>query len=154
MLFDIADLADLEAAGQLEDVILHLMAHVIGIGTFWDALGFLQNPSLDAAGNPIAGQDTHFNGNHAVVAFEDRLGGSSYTGGASVPVENGSGGGQRDVHWRESVFDAELMTGVLDLGVPNPLSLLTITSLADHGLAVNPDGADRALRPRSSTGKA
>lgn len=141
MLLDIDDLAALEADGQLEDVILHLMGHVIGIGTFWDTAGFLQNPSLDADGNPIAGQDTHFNGNHAVVAFEDRLGGSSYTGGASVPVENGSGG-TRDVHWRESVFVAELMTGVLDLGVPNPLSLLTIASLADHGYAVNPDGAD------------
>ena len=94
-------------------------------------------------GNTIPGQDTHFNGNHAVVAFEDRLGGSSYTGGASVPVENTQGGqGTRDGHWRETIFVAELMTGFLNSGVANPLSLLTIASLADLGLAVNPDGAD------------
>ena len=91
----------------------------------------------------IPGQDTHFDGNHAVVAFEDRLGGSSYTGGASVPVENTQGGqGTRDGHWRETIFVAELLTGFLNSGVANPLSLLTIASLADLGLAVNPDGAD------------
>ena len=78
-----------------------------------------------------------------MVAFQDRLGGSSYTGGASVPVENEFGGqGTQDSHWRESVFVAELMTGFIDAGVANPLSLLTIASLADLGLAVNPDGAD------------
>ena len=55
----------------------------------------------------------------------DRLGGSSYTGGASVPVENTQGGqGTQDSHWRETIFVAELMTGFLDAGVTNPLSLL------------------------------
>src|SRR5262249_22323904 len=35
MQFDIADLADMEANGTLDDVITHEMGHVIGIGTIW-----------------------------------------------------------------------------------------------------------------------
>jgi hypothetical protein len=40
------------------------------------------------------------------------------------------------VHWRESVFDAELMTGFIDQGA-NPLSAVTSTSLRDLGYVVD-----------------
>jgi hypothetical protein len=48
-----------------------------------------------------------------------------------VPVENTGGPGTADGHWRESVFDRELMTGTLDGGVANPLSVISLASMAD-----------------------
>jgi hypothetical protein len=137
MRFDTEDLSTLEANDQLEIVILHEMGHVLGFGSVWDLLGFLKNPSLPSD----SGADTYFDGPRAIEAF-DELGGTSYTGGNKVPVENEQGGqGTRDVHWRESVFDHELMTGFLDTGA-NPLSRMSVASMWDLGYVVNLDGAD------------
>ncbi len=137
MRFDTADLANLVSDGTIEAVILHEMGHVVGIGPFWSSFGFLQNPSLP--GN--SGVDTHFNGPTAIAAF-NQLGGTNYTGGAKVPVENTQGGvGTQDVHWRETTFGTELMTGFIAPG-SNPLSLLSIGSLADIGLSINPGEAE------------
>ena len=137
MRFDTADLADLVASNTLEAVILHEMGHVLGIGTLWSNFGFLQNPSLPSS----PGVDTHFDGPVAIAAF-DILGGTTYTGGEKVPVENTLGGaGTQDGHWRETTFGSELMTGFISTGA-NELSVLTVGSLADLGLAINPDGAD------------
>jgi hypothetical protein len=58
-----------------------------------------------------------------------------------VPVENTGGPGTANAHWREAVLANELMTGFLDAG-NNPLSELTVRSLADLGYAVNPAAAD------------
>jgi hypothetical protein len=44
-------------------------------------------------------------------------------------------------HWRDGVFDPELMTGFLDAG-SNPLSVVTIASLADLGYTVDVNQAD------------
>lgn len=137
MRFDTDDLPALEAMGLLEDVILHEMGHVLGIGTLWDFFGSLRNRSLPDA----IGADTHFDGPAAIDAF-DAIGGAGYDGGAKVPVENAQGGqGTRDVHWRQSVFADELMTGFLTGGT-NPLSLVTVASLADLGYRVDPGAAD------------
>jgi hypothetical protein len=132
MRFDTADLASLESNGQLEAVILHEMGHVIGVGSLWATFGFRLG---------TGGPDPYFTGTLARAAFEN-IGGFSYTGGSKVPVANTGGGGTRDVHWRESVFDAELMTGFLDVGVFNPLSIVTVNSLADMGYVVNTAAAD------------
>ncbi len=143
MRFDTADLPTLETDGTLEDVILHEMAHVVGLGTLWSIFGLLQLPSL-----PISsGVDTHFDGPKAIEAF-DALGGTFYTGGAKVPVENALGGmGTQDSHWRESVFDEELMTGFIEAaGTANPLSRFTVASLWDLGYAVNLDGSDAYMQ--------
>jgi hypothetical protein len=139
MRFDSEDLTNLETTGRMLDVVLHEMGHVLGIGSLWDNLGFLIDPSLP---DP-PGEDTHFDGARAITAF-DELGGTSYTGGAKVPVENTLGGqGTRDVHWRESVFEHELMTGFVEAeGIANPLSRLSVASLWDLGYVVNLDGAD------------
>ena len=57
-------------------------------------------------------------------------------------MENESGGpGTRDSHWRNSVFLNELMTGSLSFRA-NPLSRVTLASLADLGYDVDLDGAD------------
>jgi hypothetical protein len=135
MRFDAADVAALESAGQLDAVILHEMGHVLGIGTLWSAMGLLQNPS--SSGSVL---DTYFSGAQGIVGF-DAIGGSTYTGGQKVPVENTGGPGTANGHWRESVLGRELMTGYLNNG-SNPLSVLTVRSLTDLGYAVDVSTAD------------
>jgi hypothetical protein len=56
------------------------------------------------------------------------------------------GEGTREGHWRESVFDTELMTGFDDPG-RNALSRLTIASLQDLGYQVNYEVADAYILP-------
>ncbi|MEO8090299.1 MAG: leishmanolysin-related zinc metalloendopeptidase [Gemmatimonadales bacterium] len=135
MEFDTADLQNLEDDGFLEEVILHEMGHVLGIGTLWDYQGLLADPSLPS--NPTA--DPHFTGSQAIAAF-DNAGGLAYLSG-KVPVENTGGEGTADAHWRESVLGNELMTGFIGAG-SNPLSRITIASLADQGYQVDLAAAD------------
>ncbi|MCH7890210.1 MAG: hypothetical protein IH921_01785 [Gemmatimonadetes bacterium] len=138
MQLDAADVTRLEQDGDLVDVTLHEMGHVLGIGTFWAKFGnLLVNPSLPS--NP--GADTHFAGAAAVAAF-DAAGGTAYTGGAKVPVDNEASVGSSDAHWREPVLQLELMTPALTPGVTNPLSAITTESLADLGYSVDSSGAD------------
>jgi hypothetical protein len=137
MQFDTADVASLLADGQWDDVALHEMGHVLGYGTIWSFLDVLVGSG---------GTDPHFVGTQAIAAF-DRSGGQSYSAGAKVPVENcvgipGCGGGTRDGHWRESVFDDELMTGYIDQGVPNPLSVISVASMGDLAYTVNYAGSE------------
>jgi hypothetical protein len=63
--------------------------------------------------------------------------------GRPIPVENTGGSGTRDSHWRETVFQDELMTGfIAPQGVPMPLSKITIASMADLGYQVDYSKAD------------
>ena len=135
MQFDTADLTDLENSGQLQDVILHEMGHVLGIGTVWQADGLLQNPS-----NGDGVTDTRFTGAGATAEYNTRFS-NTETG---VPVENTGGPGTADSHWRESVFNNELMTGFLNAG-SNPISRMTTASLQDLGYVVNLNASDAYL---------
>jgi hypothetical protein len=135
MQLDTEDLAALEADGELGSVILHEMLHVLGVGTIWNRAGLLSTPSV---GNP--GVDTHFTGPLAIAAF-DAAGGTTYTGGNKVPVENSGSEGSADGHWRESVFSDELMTPFLG-GLSQPLSAITVQSLADVRYRVDVSKAD------------
>ena len=137
--FDELDLDRIEENGALNSVILHEMGHVLGLGTIWRAAGLLKNPSVPANGG-TPGSDTHFLGPLAIEAFDD-AGGSGYTGGEKVPVENSGEPGSGDGHWRESLFGNELMTPQLDSGL-NPLSAISIQSLADVGYRVDVAPAD------------
>jgi hypothetical protein len=142
MQFDTADLDLLERNGLLQPVILHEMGHVLGYGTIWTDLGLLADPSCSGPpDNQVCdpAHDPHFTGPQAISAF-NALGGASYPNG-KVPVENLNGPGTADAHWRESVFGNELMTGFVDLG-ENPLSRVSIASMADLGYSVNLAGAD------------
>jgi Big-like domain-containing protein/leishmanolysin len=134
MRLDSDDLAFLESAGLLEQVILHEMAHVLGFGTLWPLDGLLADASQGG------GTDPHFTGPLAIAAFNG-VGGSGYVGGFKVPVENTGGAGTADSHWRESVFGSELMTGFVQQGF-NPLSRVSVASMADIGYVVNQAGAD------------
>ena len=137
MQFDAADVTRLESVGQLDEVILHEMGHVFGIGTLWGQLGLVQGTS---------GSDPRYVGNQAVQEYNEIFG----LNANSIPVENTGGPGTRDSHWRESVFDNELMTGFLDLGQANPLSRVTAASLGDLGYDVNLSAATPYSPPLAS----
>ncbi len=123
---DVADLQQMEANGALDDVVLHEIGHVLGIGTLWPDKNLIVGSG---------GADPGFTGASALSVYR-ALGGPA----PSVPVENTGAVGTRDGHWRESVFGNELMTGWIGRA-PNPLSELTIASLQDLGYGANPGAA-------------
>ncbi len=130
MQFDSADVAAMVANGTFVNVILHEMGHVIGIGTLWDFLGLVQG--LGTA-NPT------YVGANAVREYQT-LSGTNATG---VPVENTGGPGTAGGHWRESVFNTELMTGYAEApGVAMPISRMTVGTLEDMGYTVDYAAAD------------
>ena len=142
VVIDADDIAWLRESGNLEEVILHEIGHVLGIGVIWHNLDLIQN--LPSSGEEE--KDTHFTGPLAIEAF-DEAGGTNYTGGAKVPVAS------RGAHWRESVLDDELMTPFLNSGVLNPLSAITAQSLADMGYTVNVGQAELYRLPGASAAK-
>lgn len=127
MSFDSADIVNMEASGQLFDVILHEMGHVLGIGTIWSNLGLITG---------AGGANPQFTGINALNAYNAMFG----LAAASVPVENTGGPGTADAHWRETVFGNELMTGFID--ATNPVSIVTVASLSDLGYAINMNASD------------
>jgi hypothetical protein len=136
MRFDAADMATMESSGMLEGVIRHEMGHVLGVGTMWSTFGLLVSPS-PVGGPPL---DTYFSGANGIAGFNS-IGGSTYTGGNKVPVENSGPAGTINGHWRESVLANELMTGYANAG-SMPLSLLTARSLSDLGYTIDTGQAD------------
>ncbi len=128
MRFDGVDIRNLELAGRLDEVIFHEMGHVLGFGTIWFDRNLLTGQR---------GGDPFFTGVTAIAEFL-ALGGVAAN---PVPVANTGGGGTRDSHWRESVFDNEIMTGFINPG-PNPISRVTIGSMQDLGYVVNLDAAE------------
>lgn len=121
MQFDSADLTNLAASGSLGDVVFHEMGHVLGFGTVW--------ATKHLSGGTAA--DPRFLGTNAISAYQ-ALGGTALT----VPLENVGGAGTAGAHWRESIFSNEVMTGYLNSGI-NPVSTITIASMADLGYSVD-----------------
>lgn len=136
MEFDSADLLSMENQGTLTDVITHEMGHVLGIGTIWKLHGVLQGAGTS---NP------RFTGQHAMAEY-GRLKG---TQPEAVPVENVGAVGSIDSHWRESVFDHELMSSTIG-GPNNPISRLTVASLRDIGYVVDMNAAEPYQLPNLS----
>lgn len=129
MEFDADDAVALETSGNFDNVVLHEMGHVIGIGSLWSFQGLAAD---------LTTGDPYFVGPSAQMAFAAAL--TTYLGQA-VPIENTGGAGTRGGHWRESVLANELMTGFLNTGV-NPLSAITTASLRDQGYLVSDAAAD------------
>ncbi len=103
MEFDSADLSNMENDGTLEDVILHEMGHVIGIGTIWETLGLVKGLNTN---------DPTFVGGGAIQEYADLRNSKSLI---EVPLANTGGGGTFGSHCREATFDRELMTGFVDV---------------------------------------
>jgi hypothetical protein len=132
MRFDADDIAGLTSTNRLNGVVLHEMMHVVGVGTNWNGRSLLSGRAT---------VDPRFVGQLGVQGCND--GGGAVTCATGIPVENSGGAGTADAHWRESVFDSELMTGFSEApGVPVPMSIMTIQSLADEGYVVNVLAAD------------
>ena len=160
VILDSADLTPLHNAGVLRRIVTHEIGHALGFGTIWDqmagphGLPLLRQPSLAPDDAEVSGRDTYFSGRAAVAAF-DAAGGSAYRGGEKVPVENDTrqyGAGTLDAHWRESVFEAELMTStqLMERGTNEPLSRVTVAALDDMGYKVDYDAAEPYTLPVSA----
>ena len=135
VMLDKDDIQNLGNAVDRFEVVLHEIGHVLGIGTIWDDLNLLVDPSVSSPGT-----DTHFKGRLARAAF-DTVGGTGYEDG-KVPVENTGQRGSADGHWRQSILLTELMTPYTSLGAPDPMSLVTVQSLADLGYTVRTELAE------------
>jgi len=118
MFFDTDDLDFLDSLDLFEEVIVHEMGHVLGIGTLWNVPGRTLRAGPDS--------DPYFTGRKANV-FWNAEGGTD-----ELPIENMGGPGTALGHWRESALNNELMTGFLNLG-ENPLSRITAGSMKDLG---------------------
>lgn len=127
MQFDTADVASMVSNGTLLKVILHEMGHVLGLGTLWSTFGF----------NTTPGQYT---GAHALAAYKAMSGGD--LAATYVPLEDTGGAGTANVHWKESVFGDEVMTGYAENDPNMPLSILTISALQDLGYEVDVTAAE------------
>lgn len=120
---DTDDLGSLEASGDLYDVILHELAHVIGFGDdeLWTFYGVYAQGSYQ------------YTGTHALAAYQAEFDPTA----TFVPVENGGGPATADAHWEEQWAggSAELMTGFLNR---DPfVSETTRQSFADIGFVVS-----------------
>ena len=120
---------------KLDDLIMHEVGHVLGIGSVWgrgQLSGYVVGDSN--ATDPI------FIGPNTVTAFS-RLGGSARFTGRRVPIELKFLG-----HWRASAFAGELMAPAL---VPafQPTSAVTVAALRDIGWNVEPEAYEEFQLP-------
>jgi hypothetical protein len=135
MTFDVADIQNISNSGQLTDVVLHEMQHVLGFGTLWTAV----IPPLSINSGTA---QTAFTGAQGIQGCVQSGGGAGVCT-PTIPLENTGGPGTIDGHWRKTIFGAELMTGFISApGTPMPLSVMTIGSLADLGYQTNAGAAD------------
>lgn len=127
---DSADLASMSQS-DLNDLILHEMGHVLGIGTLWPDQGLLTGACPEDPDATICSTDPQYLGALGRGRYHD-MGGLA----TNIPVEGTGGPGTWNSHWRESIFQNELMTGYIGSGA-NPLTAMTIASLQDLGYAVD-----------------
>ena len=125
MSFDSADVAALETAGTLEAVILHEMAHVIGIGTLWSSSGAglpgYQELYVDGTGQ--------YTGATGLAAYQQEFVGQESA--TFVPVELGGGGGTANGHWNEG--DGGFATGITRISDGQDMNLMLMSGWLNGG---------------------
>lgn len=124
MQFDQADALNLLERGTWDEVVLHEMLHVVGVGTIWQNQGLLRE----------TGGTVRFTGENAIAAYEEafpRAAAADPFSDLGVPVETDYGEGTAFGHWDEETFGDELMTGFA--GSRPEFSDLTLASLEDLG---------------------
>jgi hypothetical protein len=144
MQFDTHDLPGMESSNTLMSVIMHEMAHVLGLGTMWD-------PFTDYN---IAGfQDVYDDGAKAYTganALNEWKTEFSQASATFVPIEAEGQAGTFDSHWNEVAGGAAL-TGITDtlgrdmrdelmtgwLNAPSFLSRMSVAQFADIGYVVD-----------------
>lgn len=138
MQFDSADVAGMERDGTFANVIIHEMGHVIGLGSLWQSRNLVQGIGTS---NPV------YVGARALAEYNSIFG----VTGTSVPVENVPRQGSYGSHWRESLFDNEIMSSEAERpGVTMPISRITVGSLQDLGYTVNYAAADAYTKPSAA----
>ena len=139
MFFDVADLDFLEQLDLFEEVIVHEMGHVLGVGTLWNVEPFFNRTLRQGSDD-----DPFFAGRKANVFW------NAEGGNGLLPIEGDFGPGTRFGHWDEAALNNELMTGFLNLG-ENPLSRITAGSMRDLGYRSSSVGESYDL-PRGTEG--
>ncbi len=119
MEFDIADADSFNAAGLFDDIVVHEMAHVLGLGTLWDRLGLLN------ADNTFGGE---------LASAEHAL---QFNGDPNIQIETDGGQGTAFGHWDDATYTNELFTGFIS--DPNYLSYFSAASFGDLGYDLNPN---------------
>jgi hypothetical protein len=136
MTFDIADADNLIAMGAWDSTILHEMGHVLGLGTLWDYERLVTSRYL-----PPPYAYLGVNGNEGLASFAGENAGQ-------IVVEDMGGPGTARAHWKEDVYDSELMTGYLEVkGKTMPLSAMTARALEDLGYVIDVTKADPYTMP-------
>lgn len=129
MRFDTYDLALLDQRGWFDEVIVHEMGHVLGIGTLWNYFRALrQGPVVD----------------YAYVGKFGNIHWNAEGGEGLLPIANVGAAGSIGSHWRESVMRNELMTPSINIG-ENPLSRISAAGMRDLGYGVGIVGEQYAL---------
>ena len=126
MYIDKSDFASLYADGLIESVVVHELGHILGIGSLWDIFDLLPTSLV----SPIRYQGPEGNAGNLDIG-----------GTGNATIEDTGGSGTALGHWKEDVYDDEIMTGYLSGNKP-PISKLTIRSLRDLGFEVNVSKAD------------
>jgi hypothetical protein len=117
MRFDTYDLGLMEQRGIFDEVIVHEMGHVLGIGTLWTYFRALrQGPVID----------------YAYVGKYGNIHWNAEGGEGLLPIANVGAAGSIGGHWREAVMKNELMTPSINLG-ENPLSRISAAAMRDLG---------------------
>lgn len=147
MRFDEADIDRFVSTGRFEDVVLHEMNHVLGFGTIWTDKGLLANPAYDSRDSLTGSADPRFTGLAATANCAASSGHAPHCTELGVAVEATGGLGTADGHWRESLFDSELMTGFAESTPNMPWSALSVGSFQDLGYSVNLLAADAYTVP-------
>jgi len=109
----------------LEAVILHEMAHVIGIGTLWSSSGVglpgYQELYVDGTGQ--------YTGATGLAAYQQEFVGQESA--TYVPVELGGGGGTANGHWNEG--DGGFATGITRNSDGQDMNLMLMSGWLNGG---------------------
>ena len=144
MFFDTYDLGLMAERGIFDEVIVHEMGHVLGIGTLWN-LG-APFPVRQLRTGTAAAANYAFIGKYANQHW------SAEGGVGLVPVANVGAAGSIGSHWRESVMTNELMTPSIGVTSTTPLSRITAASMRDLGYGIGTVGEQYDL-PKGSLGE-
>ena len=140
MQFDSADAASYQRQGLFDEIVTHEMLHAVGVGSIWAAKSMLSGNGFIGK-NAVAEYNKLVDGYTASHGGSTRLASGTQLSKGAVPIETQGGAGTARVHWSETVFDSEMMTGWLDTApragmVADPLSAITTASLKDLGYVV------------------
>jgi hypothetical protein len=114
-----------------KSVMIHEFGHILGLGTYWGA----------KPGKALVDTTTGvYRANTYAGSVYGELKGTFVQ--TAIPVTTGVGPGSDYAHWREDVFQTEIMTHLANQGKKMPVSQLTIAALRDLGWSVNYGAAE------------